>query len=257
MNCDFDRTLSVLADGRPVTGFRHARLTGRDALGLYPAPFTLRLWNLSGPDCSLLLSAKKISVLHGGSVLASGVAADVCRKRDPEGTLTEAVFAAGLSLWEAPVSLSVEAGVSVSETVRRILEASGTGISLLSFPGNDPVRIRGQAFFGRAAECAEEALSFAGARAYLTEAGLCVVPSVGLPVSLTLSPADLTDDPEPAGNGLLLLRTRPAGWLPGKQASVKWKDGSAEGLVLERSVDADNMDGNWRSELVLAVRNEA
>ena len=30
--------------------------------------------------------------------------------------------------------------------------------------------------------------------------------------------------------------------------SVKGKNGSAEGLVLERSVDADNTEGNWHSE---------
>lgn len=252
---DISRTLSVSADGRPVTGFRRARLTGRDALGLYPMPFTLRLWNLPDSDRRLLSAAKRVSVSHGASVLASGTVADVCRRKGSEGAMTEVVFAAGLTLREAPVSLSVEAGVSVSETVRRILAASGTGIPLLSFPGDDPVRARGQAFYGRAADCVEEALSFAGARGYLTDAGLCVVPSAGLPVSMTLSPADLEDDPVPAGNGLLVLRTRPAGWPLGKQAAIQWKDGSAEGLILERSVDADNMEGNWRSELVLAIQN--
>jgi hypothetical protein len=57
------------------------------------------------------------------------------------------------------VSVDVESGASVSETVRRLLEASGTGLQLLSFPGEDPVSTRGQAFFGRAAECIIEALS--------------------------------------------------------------------------------------------------
>ena len=50
---------------------------------------------------------------------------------------------------------------------------------------------------------------------------------------------------------LLLLRTRVTGWPLGKMISVKGKDGSAEGLVLERSVDADNMEGNWHSELLV------
>lgn len=253
---DLSRKLTIIADNTPVTGFLHARLTGRDALGLSPMPFTLRLWNLSDSDYRLLSAAKKFSVRHNGSVLAAGSVSDVFRRSVPEGTLTEAVFAAGLSLWEAPVSLSVEAGVSVSETVRRILSASGTGIPLLSFPGADPVRTRGQAFFGRAAECAAEALSAAGARGYLTDAGLCVVPAGGLPVSMAFSPADLADPPAPAGDGLLLLRTRPAGWPLGKRVSIKWKDGFAEGLVLERSVDADNTEGNWQAELLVDLRYE-
>ena len=41
--------------------------------------------------------------------------------------------------------------------------------------------------------------------------------------------------------------------VPGETGSVKWKDGSQQGLVLERSVDADNMDGKWESELLMRV----
>ena len=173
----------------------------------------------------------------------------------PEGKITEVVFAAGLGLWETPVSLSVEAGVSVSGTVRQILSASGTGIPLLSFPGEDPVRSRGQAFYGRAAECIEEALMAAGARGYLTESGLCVVPAEGLPVSMDLSSADLLSDPVFVGNRQMLLRTRITGWPLGKGVRVKWKDGSQEGLVLERSVEADNLEGKWESEMLIEKRN--
>jgi hypothetical protein len=54
-----------------------------------------------------------------------------------------------------------------------------------------------------------------------------------------------------AGEGLLLLRTRITGWPLGKTVQVKWKDGSLEGLVLERSVNADNLEGEWGSELLL------
>ncbi len=295
---DLNRSLSVFADGQPLTGFRHAYLTGRDALGLYPMPFTLRLWNLADSDYHLLRAAGSISVMHGQSVLASGRISDVYLQTVPEGKFTEVVFAAGLGLWETPVSLSVEAGVSVSDTVRRILEASGSGILLLSFPGEDPVRSRAQAFYGRAAECIEEALAMPplvardeplraasggnsvrgeinrskraprwgveptevadsspkGRRGYLTESGLCVVPAEGLPVSMELSSADLLSDPVFVGNRQLLLRTRVTGWPLGKTVRVKWKDGSQAGLVLERSVDADNLEGKWESELLIAVR---
>lgn len=251
MNDELNRRLTVEADGTVLTGFRRARLTGHDALGLYPMPFVLRLWNLAEADYLLLCSAKVLSVRNGDSVLASGTVSDVCRRAVPEGRVTEAVFAAGLNLWEAPVSLGVEAGVPVSETVRRILAESGTGMALLSFPGADPVRSRPQAFFGRVAECVEEALSGAGARGYLTDSGLCVVPAEGLPVSMALSESDLLDEPVFTGNGLLLLRTPPVGWPLGKTVSVKWKDGSHEGPVLERAVYADNLEGKWQSELVI------
>jgi hypothetical protein len=253
MEQDLNRQLSVTADNRPVRSFRHAHLSGRDAVGLDPLPFTVRLWNLSESDYHLLAAAKEISVSHGDTVLASGQISDVCRRSAPEGTVTEVVFSPGLSLWEAPVSLSVEAGVSVSETLERILSASGTGIPLLSFPGEDPVRTRGQAFFGRAAECVNEALSAAKARACLTPSGLCVIPEEGLPVSMELTEADLTDAPSPCGEKMLVATTRLKGWLPGKRISLKWQEQQYEGLVIMRSVDADNLEGNWESELLIEV----
>ena len=253
---DLSRALSILADGEELSGFNRARLTGVDSIGLYPMPFTLRLWNLADEDYWMLSAAKEVSVVHDDSVLAAGMVTDVCRSAVPEGIMTEVVFSAGIGLWEAPVSLSVEAGISVSETVKRILAASGTGISLLSFPGEDSVRTRGQAFSGRAAECVEEALSAAGARACLTPSGLTVVPASGLPVSMELTEEDLIDLPSRTGNRYLIVRTRPVGWPLGKRVSVSWGEESAEGIVVERSVDADNAEGKWESELMISIRNE-
>lgn len=254
MTNDLIRDLSVVADGNPVLSFNRACLRGCDMLGLYPMPFTLKIWNLSDSDYYLLAGAKEISVGSGGSILASGTVSDVYWAMTPEGKVTEVVFSPGIRLWEAPVSLSVEAGVKVSETVRRILEASGTGISMLSFPGTDPVRTRGQAFFGRAAECVADALSAASARSCLTAAGLCVIPASGLPVSMELTDADLLDEPVRAGDMLMTLKSKPTGWPLGKMVSVTWKGAVTTGLVIERSIDADNTEGNWQAEILLEVK---
>ena len=253
MGEQLSRSLVMLADGEPVKGFRRAWLTGRDALGLLPLPFVLRVWNLADSDYYLLSSTKDISVLHEGSVLASGKVSDVYRRLVRSGTLTEVVFSPGLDLWNARVSLSVEAGASVSETARRILEASGTGISLLSWVGEDPVRSRCQAFYGRAAECVNEALSAVSARACLTDAGLCVVPADGLPVSMALSETDLLDAPSRVAGNRMILRTKPVGWPLGKMVSVTWKGESFEGLVTERSIDADTMEGKWEAEMLIKL----
>ena len=244
----------VLADERKLTGFRRACITGRDSLGLFPQPFLLRLWNLSEDGYYALYAAKEITVLSGDAVLAYGKVSDVCRKAVPEGTVTEVVFSPGLSLWEAWVSLSVEGGVPVSETVRRILEASGTGISLLSFPEGNPGFSRPQAFYGRAAECIMEALSSIDALYFLATAGLCVIPASGPPESMALTGADLVDAPVRLPGGRMLLRTRVTGWPLGKTVSVSWKDMQAEGLILERGVNADNMEGKWEAELLLRLK---
>ena len=248
------RSLTVLADGEQVTGFCYARLTGREAPGLLPLPYTLKLLNLPDSGTGQLYAAKELSVLRDDSLLAYGRISAVFRHNEPEGAVTEAVFSPGLALWEAPVSLSVEAGVSVSETLKRILSASGTGIPLLSFPGPDPVRSRGQAFYGRAAECVNEALSAVPARACLSPAGLRVIPREGLPVSLYLSGRDLIDVPS-FTDGRMILRTVVTGWPVGESVSVKWKDGSAEGLVIERRVDVNTHEERWETVLVVEIKN--
>lgn len=248
-----DRTLEILADGVPVPAPGRLRLSGRDRLGLFPEPWTLTLSNLSEESFLRLSRSAEIAVRHEGKLLAAGRTADVFRRPSPEGTLTFACFSPGLPLWEAPVSLSLEAGVTVSETVRRLLEASGTGLRLLSFPGRDPVLPRGQAFLGRAAECLEEALSAAGARACLTPAGLCAVPEEGLPVTLSLSEADLLSAPSAAAGGRLVLRTDPAGWSVGQALSVSWNRVTARGLVAERAVEADTARGPWQAEMIVEL----
>ena len=92
----------------------------------------------------LLSRAREVTVKHEEVVLLSGFVADVFRSRGKNGTETHAAVSPGLPLWEAVVSLDLEASASVSETVRRLLEASGTGIRLLAFPGADPACIPGR-----------------------------------------------------------------------------------------------------------------
>ena len=236
------RSLSVSGDGAPVTGFTHAYLTGKESLSLLPSLFTLRLWNLSDSDYLLLSRCRSVTVTHDSAILAWGTLADCYRKLTKDGTVTELCISPALPLWESTVSLSVEAGTTVSGTVRAILAASGTGIFLLSFPGEDPAISRPQAFYGRASECIMDVLSAVNARAYLVPAGLCVVPSSGL-----------LKEPSFAADSRMILQTSVSGWTVGKMASVTWPGGRAKGLIVSRAVDADNQSGPWRTELFTEV----
>ena len=264
MQNQMGRTLTILADGEPVTGYARARLLGTERLGLYPSLFMLHLWNVAEEDYLLLSRCKEVTVMHEDAVLVSGTVSDAFRHlirpsgtfpsrgRLNGGTETSVAIAPGLALWEALVSLAVEAGVTVSETVRRLLEASGTGIQLLSFPGEDPVTTRGQAFFGRASECIEEALGKAGAQCCLVPSGLCVIPKERLPVSMILTEEDLTDVPSFNCGGDMVLRTGPVGWTLGKGIEVRYGGMVNQGLISERMLSLDTGDGPWRVELVVS-----
>ena len=260
-----NRTLAILADGEPVTGYARAKLIGTERLGLYPSLFMLDLWNVAEEDYLMLSRCKVVTVMHGKSILVSGSMSDVFRNRHlirPSGTfptrerldgsmITHVAISPGLNLWEAPVSLSVEAGVTVSETVRRLLNASGTGIQLLSFPDVDPVMTRGQAFFGRAAECIEEVMGKVGSSCCLVPSGLCVIPKNGLPIIMVLTEEDLTDVPSFNCGGEMVLRTKPAGWTLGKGVKVIYGGTVTRGLITERMLNLDTGEGPWRVELVV------
>ena len=256
MQNQMDRTLTILADGEPVRGYARARLLGTERLGLYPSLFMLHLWNVAEEDYLALSRSREVTVMHEDVVLVSGTVSDAFRSRGKSGTEAHVAIAPGLKLWEAPVSLDVEAGVKVSETVQRLLDASGTGIQLLSFPGADPVITRGQAFFCRAAECIEEALGKAGAGCCLVPSGLCVVPKEGLPVSMVLTEEDLTDMPSFNCGGDMVLRTGPVGWTLGKGVEVRYGGTVSRGLISERMINLDTGDRPWRVEVVVELMKD-
>ena len=256
MQNPMNRTLTILADGEPVTGYARARLLGTERLGLYPSLFMLHLWNVAEKDYLALSRSKEVTVLHEDVVLVSGTVSDAFRSRGKSGTEAHVAIAPGLRLWEAVVSMDLEVGVTVSETIRQLLEASGTGIQLLSFPGEDPVTTRGQAFYGRAAECIEEALGKAGDRCCLVPSGLCVIPAEGLPFSMVLTEEDLTDVPSFNCGGDMVLRTGPAGWTLGKAVEVHYGSAVSSGLISERMINLDTGDGAWRIELVVELKQD-
>lgn len=247
------RSLSVLADGQPVSGFSRVRLAGGERLGLLPFLFTLRLWNLSEDGYLSLSRCKVVTVKCGEAEMVSGQFSDSVRTVTRQGTVTTVCFSPGLPLWQSDVSLSIDAGVTVRETVEQILSTSGTGVRLITSDGMPETFSRPQAFYGRTAECVEEALSASGARACLVPSGLEVVPSSGVSVSLMMDDTDLLDAPEFPHKGFMLLRTRPAGWTLGKGVRIVWEGEEYTGLVRERSFDLDTGDGPWRSELILEV----
>lgn len=251
MQSQIERILTILADGEPVTGYARARLLGTERLGLYPSLFMLHLWNVAEEDYLALSRSREVMIMHEDVVLVSGTVSDAFRSRGKSCMEAHIAIAPGLKLWEVLVSLDVEADVTVSETVRRLLEASGTGIQLLSFPGEDPATTRGQAFFGRSAECIEEALGKAGARCCLVPSGLCVIPKEGLPVSMVLTEEDLTDVPSFNCGGDVVLRTGPAGWTLGKGVEVRYGGTVSRGLISERMINLDTGDGPWRVELIV------
>lgn len=250
-----NRALFVLCDGQVFAHGCRFHLSGKTGIGLFPSLFLLQCWNLSDADVFRLRNTKELSVYRDDSCLAFGKVSDVFRETVQEGTVTTVAFSLGLDLWEGQISLSAPAGATVSETVRLLLDASGTGIQLLSFPGEDSVFTRCQSFYGRAADCIAMALTVAGAKGYLVPAGLCIVPAEPLEPMLHLTRADLTDAPMIATGGRkMILSTSVTGFQPGEEMTLEMDGECWQGLILERMVEADTGYGEWRTQLLVQLR---
>ena len=250
-----NRALSVLCDNQVFAPGCRFHLSGKTGIGLFPSLFLLQCWNLSDTEVFRLRNTKELSVYRDDSCLAFGRVSDVFRETVPEGTITTVAFSLGLDLWESPVSLSIPSGLTVSETVRLLLEASGTGIQLLSFPGSDPAFSRGQAFCGKTADCISSVLSAASARGYLVPAGLCVVPAEPLEPTLHLGKTDLADLPMLADGGRkLILSATVTGFQPGEEMTLEADGYLWSGLILERLVEADTSAGEWKTQLLVQLR---
>ena len=288
-----DRSLTVALDGEPLSFSGRMRLQGKDALSMFPALFTLELWNLPEELYLRLSRCRDISVSHGDACLVSGRVWDVYRRGSEEGVLTSVSISIGLELWESVVSLTVPAGTSFSDAVRQILSASGTGIPLLADLENDSVLVRSWSFFGRAPECIDSVLSAVSAWAMLTPSGLMIVSATSIGATahradrlfrltsalskfptlaadsaspdqrpqdaIHITEADLTDAPAFAGGSLygspslMILSAAVSGWRPGQTAEVDYKDVHARGIITERSVDADTASGPWVSQMICEV----
>jgi hypothetical protein len=253
------RALSVLADGEPFPFTGRMRVRGKDTLSLFPALFTLECWNLPEELFLRLFRARRLSVSHENACLFSGDVWDVFRRPAEEGTVTTCAVSLGLSLWEAPVSLSLPAGTSLSAILSGILECSGTGIPLLAPPSPDPVSLRSRAFLGRAADCLSEALAGSNLRGMLTPAGLMAVSAEEPGEPLRVTEADLTDAPAFAGGALrgtpslMILSAAVSGWRPGQRIVLETENVRARGLISERSLDADTGAGPWQCDLIAEV----
>ena len=250
-----ERKLAVMVDGVSIAEGCRVRFRGETGLSLYPDLMTVGIMNLAEQRYHLIRQGGDISVICGASLLASGKVQDVTRETRAEGVWTVIGFSMGMDLWEAVVSLAVSAGTTVSGTVKQLLEASGTGWKLLSFPGEDPVYSRGQAFFGRAAEAVETALTAAKARACLVPSGMVVVPERPEKVEVMLSEGDLADAPVFTAD-CVVLNTIMAGWPIGRRMELQYGGKTTNGVIVRQRFEADTGDGPWRTEMMAEVLNE-
>ena len=249
---DFSRDLRLFADGAELAHGCRMTLTAGSALSLRPALHHLAVRDLSDSSAAFLSGAQRIEIRSGPSVIASGELSEALTHISGGKRITELVFSPGLSLWQSSVSLSMPGGTRVSDTIRSLLSASASGLSLAAFAAEDRILPQPQAFFGRTCDALALLAETAEADIWVSSAGVCVSgrssgnPSFALPDSVLLSAPILT-------GSRLLVTTTMMGWLIGSFVRVEWQGNAWEGRIVSSLIQADNKDGPWKSELELEV----
>lgn len=243
------RDLHVFADGREVARSCRMSLIARENLSLLPQLFDLSIENLSESSGMCIASARWLEVRSGDSILAAGSPVSHYSRLMFGHHLFSVTFSPGMRLWQSSVSLSLSAGMSVSESIRSVLTASGTGVPLAAFSATDAVLSRPQVFFGRTCDALCRLAAMVGADAYLSPAGLCVIDSsLETAPTLILSEEDLTSDPV-FHPDRYILSTVPKGWPLGTVVRFTWQGQSYQGLLISRMLSLDNVEGPWLSQL--------
>ena len=243
------RDLHVFAEGREVGQSCRMSLSVRENLSLLPQLFHLTIENLSGSSSSFISAAQFLEVRSGDSVLASGFPVSCGSNIWFSRQFFSVSFSPGMALWESSVSLSLAAGMSVSDSVRAVLAASGTGVQLAAFSANDVFLTRPQSFFGRTCDVLRILAMSVNAEASLSSAGLCVIDrSRETAPTLILPEEDLASDPVFIP-GRYILSTEPKGWPLGTVLRFTWHDQPYQGLLVSRMLSLDNVEGPWLSQL--------
>ncbi len=275
MTADFVRSMTVWADGREIGSGCRMHLTGEKSMDLRPGLFRLTMYDPSPAAAGALCSAEWLEGRAGNSGLASGRRWDARTGCFSGRRMTEAAFSPGMDLWESACAVSAAPGMKVSDTVRAVLRGSagaagagrsgaggmggadagstGTGgaeFVLAGYAAEDPVMARGQSFFGRTADALAMLAETAGARAYLSPAGVVFCGKKNREPVLVLTEADLLSEPV-AAEGCVVLTAGMAGWPEGAWIRYTWQGMKGEGRLMARAVDADTASGVWRTELLV------
>jgi len=244
------------ADAEIARGCR-MMLIAHETLTLHPALHQLEILDLSDSSVSLLTGTNRIEVRSGNSVLAFGEMVDTVTQSISGKRQTSLIFSPGLSLWLSSVSLSVAAGMKISDTIRALLAEAGEDgatFSLAAYTAEDMILSRPQAFFGRTCDALAMLAEMAGADAFLSPAGVCVsapkteskASAFEVPESALLSAPIQTED-------RLLAVTEMIGWPLGENLTITWQGVSRTGRLVSRLIQADTGDGPWKSELELEL----
>lgn len=263
------RTLLIEADGAPLDVTSRVRLTGSATLGLLPTCWRLSMPHLPQDLTTRLRDARSLRVLdENGALLAAGRAEQVFATLLPDDTpVTEVLFSEAPDFLRATVDLTLPAGLTATELLRRVVAGCSAPVPVCGMPtpaayqtaGSTPLPVttRCSVFHGRARDAVTDLARSAGLVPYLEDGCLSLADPAAPGTCLTFVDSDLlappalitTDRGSPDG---VLLRVSPAAFPLGRPVQASQNGEIFRGVLVARALDLDTWNGSWQATLLLS-----
>ena len=239
------RPMSVYVDDELIGENCRKRLQGKATINLLPDFHLLDINGLNEKDTAKLKNATMIKVVgEDDSVLCSGEIEDLYVHYSETNEISTVCISDGKQFWDKAANMTLAKGLSVRTTIMSVLG----DIPLGSFLADDKRFTRGQTMVGRVPYIVSTLAKSLGARAYYTQSQVHVV-SIGKASSvLDLNEKEIISETAIA-TGVYAVKTKVKGYPVGLMTRLG--EDKRQFRLASQSINADNWDGVWDSELLL------
>lgn len=245
------RYLAIMADGELVTDDLRIRISGKSTMSLLPDLYTVGIYNLSPAGLASIKRAEKVSVIgKRGSVLCECKPSDILHCADGTKHITTLMMIDGEAFWDSTVSLSLRSGTDYITALRTILAHSTHRSPLASVSNINQRMLRGLSCYGRTAGYVDKIARTLHCRAYSFRDTVNLAMLGEGTAETVISEADMLEEPTSA-NGVITICTDVVGLMVGRRVTVDHPDVGGIWRLIAQQIDADNLTGSWRSDLVL------
>lgn len=249
------RELSVHVDGVQIAKGLRMTLKGRSTMCLRPDYWILNIYNLSGFAEHQVRNAKEIIVCGlGKSELCRGSVEDIYRHSEGVKDITTIAICDGGKFWDSSISISLASGNKISQTVRTIISRCSSPIKMVSYQANDGLLSRGQVFHGKTVKYVSDLAKSVFARAFLTRGAIGIFGKGKAASVIRIKPESGLLEISRTNNAVIARMGVVQGFAVGQLVEIP-EDAKRYRLICQ-SIDADNHDGVWQTELLMADESQ-
>lgn len=220
-------------------------LRGKTSMNLMPDYYLLDISGMSDSDLEIIKSSKKITVAgENDSILCLGVVDEIYQYQDDMNEVTSIAISDGKDFWFSVANASIGKGASIRNTLVTCLG----GFPLASYIADNPQLLRGQTYLDRLPDVVSTLARSVHARAYFTHGQVNVVAPGSASSVLNIPDKEILENPG-FSNGVCTLKTKVKGYPIGLLVTIEKK--RKKYRLVSQTVNADNWEGDWVSELML------